>query len=274
MVHNITKMIDALPPLPKTLIELEEFKKQPIQETSELLAILEKDPLILATLLKIANSAMFGFRHKVETTKKAIELMGINFTLSIAFGSAIKSTLNTNLDAYNITADRFMELSSLSSNLLHKWVGRWNSQLKEQLLLPVFLQETGKFVLSNLAKEYNKTEAFCDSIKNDFAKIAQIESNYFEATSSEVTASIFEQWGLDSKLINTIKYVDDIEQCDKKYLQEVQVLNVIKTLCNPIEPLSEQAIELGLKKAKEYKLDTKSLEKAIEVMQDRILDAM
>ena len=274
MIQDITKMIDSLPPLPKTLMELEEFRKKPTQEISELLTILEKDPLILATLLKIANSAMFGFRHKVETTKKAIELIGINFTLSIAFGSAIKSTLNTNLEAYNITADQFIELANMSSNLLVKWIGKLDLQLKEQLLLPVFLQETGKFVLSNIAKEYNKTDAFYKSIQNDFTKIAQIEANHFESTSSQITAAIFEQWGLDDKLINIIRYVDDIEHCDKVYLKEVQILNVLKILCNPIEPLSDKAVEIGIQKAKEYNLDIRGLEKAIEVMQDRILDAM
>lgn len=274
MIQDITNKIDALPPLPKTLIELEEFKRKSIQEPFELLSILEQDPLILATLLKIANSAMFGFRHKVETPRKAIDLIGINFTLSIAFGSAIKSTLDTNLEAYGITADQFIELSNMSSNLLNKWVGRWDVSLKEALLLPVFLQETGKFIISDLAKEYNKTDAFYTSIQHDFTKISQIEKNHFEATSSEITAMIFEQWGLDSKLINIIRYIDDMKHCDEEYLKDVQILNVIRILCNPIEPLSEKAIELGMQKAKEYNLDTKSLEKAIEVMQDRILDAM
>ena len=274
MIQDITKMIDALPPLPKTLIELEEFKKKPVQEILELLTILEKDPLILATLLKIANSAMFGFRHKVETSKKAIELIGINFTLSIAFGSAIKSTLKTDLEAYGISADQFIELSNMGSNLLNKWVGAWDLHLKEQLLLPVFLQETGKFILSNIAKEKGITESFYTSIHQDFTIISKLEHEHFEATSSQITASIFEQWGLDDKLINIIKYVDDIENCEPEYLQETQVLNVIKILCNPIEPLSDRSIELGIEKAEEYNLNTRSLIKAIEIMQDRILDAM
>ena len=273
MIKEITKRIDTLPPLPKTLMELQEFKEKNIQEPSELLSILEKDPLILSTLLKVANSAMFGFRHKVETTKKAIDLIGINFTLSIAFGSAIKSTLNTNLESYNITSDQFIELANMSSNLLNKWVGRWDLQLKEELLLPVFLQETGKFIISDIAREYKKTNAFYNSIKNDFTQIPRIEQNHFEATSSQITAAIFEQWGLDEKLINTIKYIDDIKHCKLEYLKDAQILSIIKILCNPIEPMSDNAIKIALELATNYNLDTRSLQKAIEIMQDRILDA-
>lgn len=273
MINYISKKIDALPPLPKTVMELQEFKRKDVQEISELLKILEKDPLIMATLLKVANSAMFGFRHKVETTKKAVELIGVNFTLSIAFGSAVKSTLNTNLDAYGLSSDQFLDLANMSSNLLNKWVGAWDYKLKEELLLPVFLQETGQFVLSDLAKEYKITNNFYEAIKKDFTKIAEIEKQLFTMNSAEVTASIFEQWKLKEELIAIIRAVNDISKCDPKYLKHAQVLSVVKVLCNPIEPLSSKAVEKSIDMAKEFKLDIKSLEKAIEVIEDRLLDA-
>jgi len=274
MIQDITKLIDALPPLPQTLIKLEEFKQKSVQEPIELLQILEQDPLIMATLLKIANSAMFGFRNKVETTKKAIELIGVNFTLSIAFGSAIKSTLNTNLDAYHISSDQFIELSNMSSNLLSRWLSPFDMELKEQLLLPVFLQETGKFVLSNLAVQRGVADEFYKEISANINDIVKIEKKYFEASSSEVTAIIFEQWGLDNKLIDIIRNVDNVEKCDEKYKKATEILAVIKVLCNPIDPLSDRAVEDGIELAKSFGLNSRYLTKAIEIMQDRILDAM
>ena len=273
MKHKIIQKIDALPPLPQTLLKLEKFKNQKSQEPKDLIKVLEKDPLILATLLKISNSAMFGFRNKVETAQKAIELIGINFTLSISFGSAIKSTLNTSLDAYNLTSDQFIEISSLSSNILHKWVGAWDVKLKDELLLPVFLQDVGKFILSDLASEKSLSADFYEKIKNDISNIDDIELEYFEITTSKVSASMFEQWKLDNKLVCIIENMSDIDNCPKEYLKEVQILNIIRILSNCIEPLSQDSIDLALKKAEEYNLDTASLQKAITLMQDRLLDA-
>lgn len=274
MIEEIAKRVDALPPLPKTLIELQEFKKKNVQEPLELLTILERDPLILATLLKVANSAMFGFRHKVETTKKAIELIGINFTLSIAFGSAIKSTLNTNLDAYGLNSEEFLELANMSSNLLSKWVGQWDFKLKEEMLLPVFLQETGKFVLSDIAKEKGLNEKFFETIKSSPEDISKHEQEFFGATSSQVSSTIFKQWGLDEDLVKAIASVDDVDNCEGKYLKEAQVLHIIKILCNPVDPLGDSVVEKAVEQAQAYGLHTRSLEKAIETMQDRILDAL
>jgi len=273
MIQNILKKVDALPPLPKTILELQDYKKAGKTEPLELLQILQKDPLILATLLKIANSAMFGFSSKVETPKKAIELIGVNFTLSIAFGSAIKSSLKTNPKAYGLTADSFIELANMSSNLLHKWYGSLDATLKESLLMPVFLQETGKFILSDIACEEGNEIEFLDKIKQNFTNIAQIEKEYFGYTSSEVTSMIFKQWGLDEHLINTIKYVSNIDQASSQYKQSAQILNIIQILCNCIDPLNDKAVDVAINKAKEYNLYSRSLEKAIETMQDRLLDA-
>jgi HD-like signal output (HDOD) protein len=272
MITQLAKKIDSLPPLPKTVLELQEFKKSDNQETSELLKILEQDPLIMATLLKVANSAMFGFRHKVETTKKAVDLIGMNFTLSIAFGSAIKSTLNTNLDAYGIDSDKFLELANMSSNILHKWVGAWDFKLKEELILPVFLQETGQFIISDIANELKLTEQFLSEISKDCTHVLNIEKKLFHTTSSQVSANIFEQWKLNESLVAIIKGVDDLSKCDPKYTKHAQILSVIKVLCNPIEPLNSKAVNRAIEMAKEFKLDTKSLEKAIEVMEDRLLN--
>ena len=273
MNEVLTKKIDSLPPLPKTILDLEEFKKSANKDLEKLLPIIEQDPLIVATLLKVSNSAMFGFNNKVETASRALHLLGVNFTLSIAFGSAIKNAFDTDLAAYGMTADGFLGNANMSSNLLATWLGRVNNELKEELLLPVFLLETGRFVLSSMAADENKSDDFLTDIKADPLNITNIEREYFKATSTDVTSSIFKYWNLSEKLINIIGYTDNIEKCPEEYLKDAQVLNVIKTICNITDPLADTFVEAGMEKASQYGLNTRALEKAIEKMQDRLLEA-
>ncbi|MEA3383254.1 MAG: HDOD domain-containing protein [Campylobacterota bacterium] len=272
MNEVLAKKIDSLPPLPKTVIDLEEFKKSSNKDLDTLLAIIEQDPLIVATLLKVANSAMFGFNNKVETASRAVNLLGVNFTLSIAFGSAIKNAFATDLAAYSISADGFLRLANMTSNLVSAWLGRVDGELKEELLLPAFLLETGRFVLSSLAADNGKSEEFYTKLKQNPLDISKIELEYFNATSTQVTASIFQHWNLSDNLVNIIKYTDDIENCPGKYLKEASVLNVAKTICNVTDPISDDFVEVGIELSNKYKLDTKFLEKACEKMQDRLLD--
>lgn len=267
----LAQKIDSLPPLPKTVLELEEFKKSPDKQPTVLVNIIEQDPLIVATLLKVSNSAMFGFRSSVETPSRAVNLLGINFTLSIAFGSSIKNMIDTDLAAYGIGSDDFLDLANMGSNLLSLWISKVDYDLKEELLLPVFLQETGKFIISDIVKEQGKKDEFHAKVTAS-EDIAKVEKEYLAITTSSVTASIFKKWNLNENLINSIEFVDSLESCPEKYLKKAQILNVIKTVCNVVDPLSDKNIEIGLEKARRFGLDTAALQKAIEKMQDRMLD--
>lgn len=269
--NNILEKIESLPPLPKTIIEIEEFRKKLNKEAIDLLQIIEKDALIISTLLKISNSAMFGFRSKVETPSRAINLLGINFTISIAIGGTVQNLLMTNLEPYGINSDDFMKASNISSTLASLWLSKIDIDLKEEMILPALLQETGKFILSDLILSEKKSEDFKNKIASG-ASVENVEKELLGVTTSQITAQIFRHWKLSDNLINMIEHVDDIPNASDNFKKKSQILDVIKTACSIKEPLSEENIEKAVKKATAYGLDAKLLRKAIETLQDRLED--
>lgn len=271
MPTNILEKIESLPPLPKTIIEIEEFRKKYEKEASELLQIIEKDALIISTLLKISNSAMFGFRSKVETPGRAISLLGINFTISIAIGGTVQNLLNTNLEPYSITSDDFMRASNLSSTLTSLWLSRVDVDLKDELLLPVLLQETGKFILADIISSEKKIEEF-KTLVSSGSSLSSAEKEIVGLTTSEITAKIFRHWKLSENLVDLIEFVDDISKCDDNIKQKAQILDVIKTVCDIANPMSDDNVAKAIEKATKYGLEVKPLQKAIETLQDRLLD--
>ena len=256
MIKDILEKIDNLPPLPQTILEIEEFRKKSEKDADELLKIIEKDALIISTLLKISNSAMFGFRSKVETPKKVINLLGVNFTIFITINETIQNLLRTDLLSYQITSDEFMDATNLSSTLASTWLAKIDNQLKEDILLPVLLQEIGRFIISELIMLKNKSDDFIKAIKED-REISEIENELLGITTSKVTAEIFKHWKLSDKLIDMIEYVDDLDNCKEEYKQKAQILNVIKTACNPNDLLTEKSIEKAINKCIKYGLDKK-----------------
>lgn len=269
--NNILEKIESLPPLPKTIIEIEEFRKKLNKEAIDLLQIIEKDALIISTLLKISNSAMFGFRSKVETPSRAINLLGINFTISIAIGGTVQNLLMTNLEPYGINSDDFMKASNISSSLANIWLSKIDIDLKEEMILPALLQETGKFILSDLILSEKKSELFKSKIASG-ASVEAVEKELLGVTTSQITAQIFRHWKLSDNLINMIEHVDDISNANPNFKKKSQILDVIKTACSIKEPLSEENIEKAIKKAIAYGLDVNLFKKAVETLQDRLLD--
>ena len=263
MKKLIVEKIESLPPLPKSVMELEEFRKMSNQEPLDLLKIIEKDPLIITTVLRVANSAMFGFVSEVETPSRAISLLGVNFTISIALGTVIQSLVNTNLDSYGATNDDFIFSSNLASSLVNTWVSKISFDLKEDLILPAFLQEVGKFVISEVIKDSGKTNEFLDKLKIS-KNISSVEKEFIGYSCARITANIFKHWNLSHNLIFAIGFVEDIEHCPKDYLEKVKILEIIKILCDIRDPFSDQNVQRALNKANEYQIDTELLLQSID----------
>ena len=269
--NSILEKIESLPPLPKTIIDIEEFRKRHDKEAVDLLEIIEKDALIISTLLKISNSAMFGFRSKVETPSRAINLLGINFTISIAIGGTVQNLIMTSLDPYGINSDDFMRASNISSTLANLWLSKVDNDLKEEIILPALLQEIGKFISADLLISEQKDALFKSKIAAG-SSIEEVEKELLGFTTSQITSKIFGYWKLSENLINMIEYVDNVQEASEEYIKKTQILNVIKTACQINAPLSDANVDKAIDKAIKYGFDPKPLKKAIETLQDRLLD--
>jgi len=269
---ELLKRIDSLTPLPKTILDIEEFKKTDSYDTDELAAIIEEDPLMVSTILKTANSAMFGFVSKIDTLSRAVNLLGISFTISIALGSGIKRALDSDLNAYNVSSDDFLRIANMQSNLVNLWIGKIDNDLRNELILPAFLQESGKFIINRALSEENKIPEFSQKVMNNFKNIGEIEKEYVGMTTAEVTSAIFKHWNLTKNIINYIKFSDNPSKALPEYTKQAQILNIVKDLCNIVKPLDQTVIDSAIQKAQDYGFDTKPLKAAISKMEDRILD--
>ena len=118
-----------------------------------------------------------------------------------------------------------------------------------------------------------KSELFKSKIASG-ASVENVEKELLGVTTSQITAQIFRHWKLSDNLINMIEHVDDISNASDNFKKKSQILDVIKTACSIKEPLSDESIEKAVQKATAYGLDVKSFKKAIETLQDRLLDEL
>jgi len=269
MKKYIKQSIDSLPPLPNNIIELEDFRKTDSYDAQKLLKIIEKDPLMVATILRIANSSMFGFRGGVDTLSRAVNLLGINFTISAAIGSAIQNSMSSNLCAYAVTNEDFIFTSSLATNIINTWISSINFDLKNDLLLPAFLQEVGKYVISEVIQENRLTEEFLQEIGQS-DDISKTEKKFTGYPCSRITANIFKHWSFNHNIIFSIGFVGDLESCPQEYKQKVQILEIVKILCDIRNPLSDKNIQKAVEKAALYGFDIEHLVNSIDVIKEVI----
>ncbi|MCJ8327881.1 MAG: HDOD domain-containing protein [Campylobacterales bacterium] len=265
----LIEKIDSLPPLPKSVIQIEQFRVQAEKEPLDLLKIIEQDPLIITSLLRVANSAMFGFRSAVETPGRAINLLGVNFTISIALGSVVQDLIKTDLKSYGASIDDFLDSCNLSSSIVSLWLGASDFELKEELLLPAFLQETGKFIISDLLFELGKEEEFEKGVAEG-RDIVELEKELVAYSCASITSKIFKHWKLSDNLVLSIGFVGNSDKAPEEFKRKVQILEIVKILSDITAPLSDKNIEKALLKTKEFELDVEALKNAIDTIKRKI----
>jgi HD-like signal output (HDOD) protein len=76
-IKLMTEGIPSLGSYTGVIAEIERLVKDPESTLADLGEIIEKDPDLAARLLKLGNSAFYGFAQRLETVSEAISLIGI-----------------------------------------------------------------------------------------------------------------------------------------------------------------------------------------------------
>lgn len=249
MNENIIKSIKSLPPLSRTIIEIQQLDNS--ASIADLIKIVEKDPMIVADLLKAANSPLYNFQKELTSISQVISLFGLNVTRSIILGQAMKKLMSVDLEPYGIDEVTFSTISIAQSNLALALAKRIVPHNQELIFLAALLQESGKILLAKELKELSKIEEFLKTIERS-ANISIQEKEMLGTTTAQVTARIFHYWKLDSRLIKIIQYSDSPSKADEDIKEEAAILQFVRLIVNVVNPFHEDIIELILKKAEKF----------------------
>jgi len=269
MKSSMINSIKSLPPLPKTVIDMQRVCNDPNSSISDLVKTVDHDPMIVANLLKAANSPLYSLRREITSVAQAVSLFGMSMTRSIGLGNSVRKLLNVDMEPYGISSERFAEISSMQAVLAHKWYTQIDRAKADKLFLAAFLQETGKIVIASDIIQEDIVTTFKSNIEVAI-DISIVERSYVEATTAEVAAAIFTHWNFDKEFVSMIEHSDAPESAPDEIKEFSMVLSIVKTIMPINNPLSERAVIQGLKKAESAGLNTVALQKAIDAVMEQI----
>jgi len=265
---SIVDSIKSLPPLSKTIIDINKIYADPEASLQDISKVVERDPMVIANLLKAANSPLYGFSKEINNPSQAVSLFGMNTTRSIAISNSVRKLLNVDMQPYGITSERFAEISELQASLMMNWYKKIDKTKAEKLYLATFLQETGKIIIANEIIQKDETTAFYSEVELS-NNLAQVEKMYVDVTSSEISAEIFEHWNFDDEFVNMIKYADNPSEAPSEVKEFSSALNIVKAIVSINKPFSEVSINIGLKKASDAGYNLELLEDSVNDILDK-----
>ncbi len=259
---SIIDNIKALPPLSSTIIKINQICANEDASTRDMANAIEHDPMIVANILKIANSPLYGFGREIRNVAQAVSLFGMSMTRSIAIGNSIRKLLNVDMQPYRVTSDEFARISSMQAALMLSWYKKIDRQKAEKLYLAAFLQETGKILIASEVIQNDEAISFASEVENS-NNLSMVEKAYVNATCGEVTALVFKHWGFDEEFIEMIKYSDTPSFAPQEVREFATALKIVKTIVSINKPFSEMSINFGLKIAQDAGYKVELLEESI-----------
>lgn len=271
MKSSIVDSIKSLPPLSKTIIDINKIYANEDASVHDLAKIIEHDPMIVANLLKVANSPLYSFGRDIRNVAQAVGLFGMGMTRTIALGNSVRKLLNVDMQPYGISSDRFADISGMQAAFIYKWYRQIDIEKADKLYLSAFLQETGKILIASAIIEEDETISFKSEIKNS-NNLAVVEKSYLGVTTSEITAEVFEHWKFDKEFIEMIRFADNPQDAPDELREYSTALNIVKTIIPLNQPLSERSINFGMKLAQDAGYQRSVLESVIEELLETLED--
>lgn len=250
--------IKSLPPLPISVVRIQEICMSNDTNIDELSRVIESDPMLSANILKSVNSPLYGMSKEISSIPQAIMLFGISMIRGFAAASAIKKVVVIDLSPYDITIDDLTKVSSLQMSLAREWYRNVDKSMLPLLQSSAFLMELGKLVSSLKVITSDNLALFAGELAQG-KFFEEVEQEHLGISSYEIAATMFEHWNFDEALINALREISN-PSTQNPY---AQVLRVITKAVNVQDTFSEKSMRSALEMINKFGLNRASFEEAV-----------
>jgi len=228
--------IRDLPTLPRTVLRITELINDPRSSARDLARVITEDQVLTARLLRLVNSAFYGFPQKVTTVTGAVVLLGFD-----AIRNLLLSTSVFDLFAgKNQTTRQFFETlwdHSLACAVSAKTIGDHLRQDKsEELFVAGLLHDIGKIVeLIYLGSEFS---IIVDSVQTQGKTFAQAEFDMLGCTHTDTGQLLARFWNLPVKLTHAIGFHHKPVAAGQ-WAREAAIVHLADIIAHAVNPTGE-----------------------------------
>jgi len=265
---QLVQRISSLPPLPQTVTEIEKAYSDPNVDVKTVASIVEQDPMVVADLLKLLNSAFYGLRKEITSVEQAVALLGMKSVKDLVINLSVRNMLRANLSPYGLNSEEFAKVSQFQSMLAQQWMKAVNPAKVERIRLLALLQEIGKIVISDELLREGEDSTFRAELEAGW-DIRETERNYIDATTAEVSAAMLRHWEFAPSMADLIQWADMPNQADGDAKEEAWVLRIASEAVSVRAPLSEKNKKRAINLALKAGLPEEPLQEAMEDLTER-----
>ncbi len=194
--------VENIPTLPAIMNRLLDAVENDNTSAEDLTLILERDMAISARVLRLANSAFYGLRHRVDTIRRAVVVVGFQAVRMLALATSVFDALSRHRQ-FAFDPEEFWMHSlgaAKAAQLLAKRIP--GAESPESCFTVGLLVNIGRYCLALALKEqYNDVVRKAEEQKK---RLCEVEYDLLRTTHAETGRFMAEKWRLPEMFIDVL----------------------------------------------------------------------
>jgi len=217
--------------LPEVVTRLDSAIANPYSTLEEIRAIIEADPAIAARLLKLANSAMYGYPGRVETVREALTIIGTRQLRDLVLAACVIDLFH-GVFGRGVTLEKFWR-HSIACGLAARLLATLRREANvERAYLIGLLHDVGRLVL--LLRIPEEARSVLYAAQSEHALLYAVEQERLGFDHAEVGGLLLERWGLPTSLSEPVSRHHTPDEAHL-YPQETATVHVADVLTNALQ---------------------------------------
>jgi len=202
--QEIIASIASVPPLPTASAEVIQLIQDPKVPSGKIAQAIEYDPSLTTNVLRLANSAFFGFHRSVSTVKDALFRLGTNQVFQLVLAATVGKMAQRPVRGYDLSG------GDLWDHLIGTAIGSIKIAQALKLKIPPYTftaaltHDVGKVVLGTFVEvNTDSIRTLAYERKMSFEKA---EHRVLGIDHAEVGAFLLEGWNLPEYLVEAVRW--------------------------------------------------------------------
>lgn len=202
--RKLVSKIESLPTLPYVINKLTKILENPMVSAEEVNRVISADQVLTAKILKLVNSAFYGFPGQISTVTHAIVILGFTAVKSVAISASVFDMFPMKGSAFEFDRQKFWQHSiatAVISKMLAKIV---NYQEEEVAFVAGLLHDIGKVILDRYF--HDVLEQVMEEVHSDDISFYEAELRVMDCNHQNIGLWLAEKWSLPAELRESISY--------------------------------------------------------------------
>ncbi|MCX7175159.1 MAG: HDOD domain-containing protein [Proteobacteria bacterium] len=215
---RLNNAVESMPAFPKSVQRILELTRDINCRPKDLVAVIEKDPIITIKVLKIINSAYYGLPNKITSINQSAVYLGVNTLKNLALSFSTIGILPKKNEA-DFDIQHYLVSSLVTADLVRSLGAKFAPGEIDptDCYIAGLLHDFGKVVFAQcMPAEFNRALALSAS---DKLPLHKAEESIIGADHTLVGAMLAKRWQFPDSLVDCIaghhgpKYVTPLAEC-------------------------------------------------------------